>query len=292
MILGKWPLNSVHNTDCLQGLKGLPDDCIDIAVTSPPYWGQRGDVGIGSEEDPRDYIANLTNILLELMRTLKPTGVLWLNIADSYNTPINWKEEDHKYSSLGINGNGLNPSNSAYTKNRGNRRAFVSQDARWLQYGNLLGLPYRIVLNLCHFGMYFRGEIIWTKKKAMPEGRCRRPHRKHESIYIIAKSEKHSFRTLPPVSSVWELRPDANRTPHTSTFPLDLPLSCIKASGVEGGIVLDPFMGSGTTGVAAGMLNFDYIGFEINRENACIAQNRIGVAKSTHQNCLLSIDEI
>lgn len=126
----------------------------------------------------------------------------------------------------------------------------------------------------------------------MPEGRCRRPHRKHESIYIIAKSEKHSFRTVPPVSSVWELRPDANRTPHTSTLPLDLPLSCIKASGVETGIVLDPFMGSGTTGVAAGMLNFDYIGFEINQENACIAQNRIEVAKSTHQNCLLPIDEI
>ena len=276
-------LNQIYNVDCAQGLKWLPNDSVDLAITSPPYWGQRGDSGIGSEADPRDYVSNLSNILLEVMRTLKPTGLLWLNIADSYNTPINWSEKDHKYSTLGIEKAGLNPSNSAYTKKRGNRKAFIDQDARWLQYGNLLALPYRIILDLCHFGMLFRGEVIWSKRKAMPEGRCRRPHRKHESIYIIAKSEQHSFRTIPPVPSVWDLQPDANKTPHTSTFPLDLPKTCIQASGIKGGLILDPFMGSGTTAVAANLLGFDYMGFEISETNTNIARQRVAEAAKSRQ---------
>lgn len=279
MLIGAWQLNQIHQTDCLQGLAGLPDDCIDLAITSPPYWGQRGDAGIGTEPDPREYVSNLTHILLEVLRVLRPTGTLWLNLGDAYNTPINWREADHKYSTLGAEGNGLNPTNSAYTKQRSRRRAFIARDTGWLQYGNLLGLPYRIVLNLCDQGIYFRGEVIWAKRKAVPEGRCRRPHRKHEAIYILAKSERHQFRTTPPVPSVWDLRPDANPTPHTSTFPLDLPLTCIKASGLDRGIVLDPFMGSGTTAVAAAMLGFDYLGFELCQRNVTIARERLGQAK-------------
>lgn len=278
--LGQWNLNQIINMDCLEGMKSLPDNCIDIAITSPPYWGQRGDEGVGSEADPRDYINNLTTIFLELMRIIKPSGLFWLNMGDSYNTPINWKLDDRKYSTLGADKKGLNENNSAYTKNRGSRRAFIRKDVGWLKYGNLLALPYRLILNLCDHGMYFRGEVIWAKKKAMPEGCCRRPHRKHESIYIIAKSDSHLFATKPPVSSVWELQQDTNKTPHTSTFPLSLPVNCIRASGIESGIVLDPFMGSGTTGVAAKMLGFDYIGFEINSDNTAIAEKRINL---THQ---------
>lgn len=274
-MLGKWKLNTVHNADCLEGLRQLPDDCIDITVTSPPYWGQRGDEGVGLEEDPREYVKNLTEIFVEVMRVTKPHGLLWLNIGDAYNTPINWRYEDYKYSTLGSEGNGLAKDNSAYTKKRGGRRAFIEKEAGWLQYGNLLALPYRIIINLCDQGFHFRGEVIWAKRKAMPEGRCRRPHRKHESIYIIAKSERHSFRKKPPVPSVWDLQAEANRTIHTSTFPTELPITCIRASGLDAGVVLDPFIGSGTTGIAAKALGFDFIGFELNKKYAEIANNRI-----------------
>lgn len=267
--------NIIKNLDCLEGLKGLPNDSVDICVTSPPYWGQRGDEGIGTEPDPRDYIKNLSKILLEVMRVLKPTGVLWLNIGDSYNTPINWTFEDHVHSTLGADKSGLSPTNSAYTKNRGSRRAFIEKKSGWLQYGNLLMIPNRVVIELCNAGNFFRGEVIWSKRKAMPEGRCRRPHRKHEGIYLISKSEQHSFRVTPPVPSVWDIVPDGNRTPHTSTFPIDLPFKCIQASGITGGLVLDPFMGSGTTAVAASLLGFDYIGFELNPENVKIAEKRL-----------------
>lgn len=268
-------LNSIYNLSCLDGLGKLETDSVDICVTSPPYWGQRGDDGIGTEADPRDYVKNLSAILIEVMRVLKPSGLLWLNIGDSYNTPINWLFEDHVHSTLGADKKGLAITNSAYTKNRGSRRAFIDKKIEWLQYGNLLMLPNRVVMSLCDAGNLYRGEVIWAKRKAMPEGRCRRPHRKHECIYIIAKSERHVFRVTPPVPSVWDVKPDMNRTSHTSTFPLDLPIKCIQASGIETGVVLDPFMGSGTTGLAAKLLGFDYIGFELNKENTKTALERI-----------------
>jgi DNA modification methylase len=270
----------VHNTDCLTGLTQLGSDSIDVCVTSPPYWGQRGDDGIGTEADPREYVANLTRILKEVMRVLKPSGLLWLNLGDSYNTPINWSFEDHIHSTLGADKQGLAPTNSAYTKNRGNRRAFVEKSVGWLQYGNLLMLPSRVVMALCDDGFLFRGEVIWAKRKAMPEGRCRRPHRKHEGIYVIAKSERHLFQVSPPVPSVWDIKPDMNRTTHTSTFPIDLPRKCISASGIDSGIVLDPFTGSGTTGVAAKQLGFSFVGFELNSGNAAIANQRIAETPS------------
>jgi DNA modification methylase len=268
-------LNRVHNMDCLAGLKALEPNSVDVCVTSPPYWGQRGDAGIGTEADPRDYVANLSAILIEVMRVLKPSGVLWLNLGDSYNTPINWSFEDHVHSTLGADKKGLPATNSAYTKNRGSRRAFIDKEAGWLKYGNLLMLPNRIVMRLCDSGNLYRGEVIWAKRKAMPEGRCRRPHRKHEGIYLIAKSEQHQFRVTPPVPSVWDVQADVNKTPHTSTFPLDLPIKCIQASGIAHGTILDPFMGSGTTGLAARLLGFDFIGFELDPANAQIATDRI-----------------
>jgi DNA modification methylase len=272
--VGPWALNRTHNEDCLIGLKQIPDDTLDVVVTSPPYWGQRGSKGLGSESDPRDYVRNLIIILAEALRCLKPSGTLWLNIGDSYNTPINWREEDHNYSSLGKDGNGLPPTNSAYTKNRGRRRAFIDKEIGWLKYGNLLAVPYRVVLGLTDLGFLFRGEVIWEKSRPLPEGICRRPHRRHEGIYIFAREERHNFRVKPPVGSVWKLVQSPNLLPHCSTFPLDLPLQCISAASVEGrGLIFDPFMGSGTTARAAQMTDHDYLGFELDPEMCKIANH-------------------
>ena len=274
--LGSWDLNTVHNVDCLVGLKGIPSDSFDVVITSPPYWGQRESPGLGVEADPRDYIQALTEILAETMRCLKPSGTLWLNIGDSYNTSINWREGDHTYSSLGKDGAGLPATNSAYTKKRGRRRAFLDKDAGWLKYGNLLGIPYRVVVGLTDLGFLFRGEVIWEKTRPLPEGVCRRPHRQHEGIYIFAKSERHLFRARPPVGSIWRLTQTPNLMPHYSTFPLDLPTRCIEASGLEGqGVIFDPFMGTGTTGKAALVFGHSFLGFELETEICALANHYI-----------------
>ncbi len=269
---------SVYEGDCLDLIPRLPDVSVDVVVTSPPYWGQRESLLNGTEEDPREYIAFLQAVFAALLPKLKTHGIVWINLGDAYNTPVNWGTKDYKYSTLGADRNGFGPENSAYTKPRFKRKAFVDKTTGWLQYGNLLMLPQRLLMSLTESGYMYRGEVIWAKKNPMPEGRCRRPHRKHESIYLLARHERHSFRTNPPVSSVWEF---ANENiaglQHRSRFPVELPRRCIEAYGQSGQdvVVLDPFSGSGSTGLAALQLGCTYIGFEIDPEQVAESRKRL-----------------
>ena len=273
----------VFTGDCLDLIPKLPDASIDVIVTSPPYWGQRslgGGLGNGTEENPREYLAFLEAVFAALLPKLKRHGIAWLNLGDAYNTPVNWGAKDYKYSSLGADRNGFSPDNAAYTKPRFKRRAFVDKTTGWLQYGNLLMLPQRLLIALAESGYLYRGEVIWAKKNPMPEGRCRRPHRKHEPIYLLAKDEQHFFRTAPPVPSIWEF---ANEhiagLQHRSRFPIELPKRCIEAYGQSGSdvVVLDPFSGSGSTGIAALRLGCTYIGFEIDPEQVEESGRRISL---------------
>lgn len=276
--LGRFPLNAVTVGDCSELIKELPDNSIDVLVTSPPYWGQRLSAGTGVEDDPRDYLKSLVDIFADFLPKLKPEGLVWINIGDAYNTPVNWRLDDRAYSSLGPDKSGLNPENSAYTKPRAKRKAFIEKGTPWLQYGNLLALPYRLLIALCDEGYLARGEVIWRKRNPMPEGRCRRPHRQHEPIYLLAKQEDHSFRVAPPVGSVWEFGNEKiDGLAHFSRFPEELPRRCIEAYGKTGEdvVVFDPFSGSGTTGVAAVKLGCSYIGFEIDPEQAAASNERI-----------------
>ncbi len=278
MMIGPFQTNMVHEGDCLELIPRLPDESIDVVVTSPPYWGQRHSNGTGVEEDPRDYLAFLMSVFSRLLPKLKQDGIIWINIGDAYDTPVNWREDDRQFSTLGADKNGLPAHNSAYTKPRMKRRAFIEKEAGWLQYGNLLALPYRLVLGLTDAGYLYRGEVIWRKKNPMPEGRCRRPHRYHEPIYLLTKSERHNFRVAPPVKSVWEFANEKiEGVKHFSRFPEELPFRCIDAYGIFGKevMVLDPFSGSGTTGMAALHLGCSYIGFEIEAEQVAASNRRL-----------------
>ena len=107
--------SKVLHGDCLELIPRLPDASVDIVVTSPPYWGQRESLLNGTEEDPRDYISFLQAVFTAILPKLKLSGIVWLNLGDSYNTPINWGAKDHKYSSLGADQKGFGPDNAAYT---------------------------------------------------------------------------------------------------------------------------------------------------------------------------------
>lgn len=289
--LGPFPLDAVTEGDCRECIAQLPDESIDVAVTSPPYWGQRLSRGHGNEEDPRSYVVALAEIFELLLPKLRPDGLLWINIGDAYNTPVNWRESDRAYSTLGADREGLNAENSAYVKPRAKRRAFIDSTAPWLRYGNLLALPYRLVIALSDAGYLFRGEVIWRKKNPMPEGRCRRPHRQHEPIYLFAREERHSFRISPPVGSVWEFSNEKVRgLAHYSRFPEELPRRCIEAARQDDAeiVVLDPFSGSGTTGVAAIKLGCSYIGFEIDPQHVAASNRRLEDTARDRVNLLAS----
>jgi DNA modification methylase len=276
--IGNFTKNTVVQGDCLELIKQLPDKSIDVMVTSPPYWGQRTSMGSGVEDDPRDFVKFLVTTFTELLPKLKDEGIIWINLGDAYDTPVNWKEEDYIHSTLGADKMGLAATNSAYVKPRAKRKAFIDKNVPWLRYGNLLGLTYRMVIGLCDNGYLFRGEVIWKKQNPMPEGRCRRPHRYHESIYLLAKNQDHSFQVSPPVKSVWEFPNEHIKgTKHYSRFPLELPSRCIQAYGKSGEdiIILDPYSGSGTTGLAAMKLGCSYIGFEIDPEQVVASNERL-----------------
>jgi DNA modification methylase len=276
--IGPFERNLVTKGDCSQLISVLPDNSIDVLVTSPPYWGQRTSSGTGVEDDPRHYLQSLVQIFASFLPKLKDDGIVWINIDDAYNTPVNWRLDDHAYSSLGPDRSGLNPENSAYTKPRAKRKAFLDKDQAWLRYGNLLALPQRLALELCDSGFLFRGEVVWRKRNPMPEGRCRRPHRQHELIYLFAKSENHAFRVNPPVGSVWEFGNEKIDGPaHFSRYPEELPRKCIEAYGKSGPevVVFDPFSGSGTTGLAAIKLGCSYLGFEIDDLQVSASNARI-----------------
>jgi DNA modification methylase len=277
--IGPFEANSVTAGDCLNLIPLLPDESIDILVTSPPYWGQRLSQGTGTEDNPLDYLKFLEKVFVSFLPKLKKQGIVWINLGDAYNTPVNWRLEDKQYSSLGADKTGLSDNNTAYTKPRASRKAFIDKSNPWLQYGNLLALPNRLVISLSDQGYLYRGEVIWRKKNAMPEGRCRRPHRQHEPVYLLARDEGHSFRTVPPVSSVWEFPNEKIDGPvHFSRFPEELPRRCIEAYGKLGRdiVVFDPFSGSGTTGIAALKLNCSYLGFEIDPVHVIASNERLG----------------
>lgn len=289
MHLGIYEPNRVAEGNCLTLIEALPDNSVDILVTSPPYWGQRHSHGTGVEADPRDYLDFLERVFLFAIPKIKPQGIMWINLGDAFNTPVNWRAEDRQYSTLGADQNGLGENNSAYTKPRAKRKAFIDADASWLKYGNLLALPNRLVIGLSEKGYLYRGEVIWRKRNAMPEGRCRRPHRQHECIYLLSKNEAHSFRVKPPVTSVWEFSNEKiNGKAHFSRFPEELPRRCIEAYGQTGTevVVMDPFSGSGTTGIAAIQLGCTYIGFEIDPEQVVASNERLQEIEATSQNAI------
>lgn len=268
--------SAVYEGDCLELIPELPPESVDVVVTSPPYWGQRVSLGGGVEADPRDYLAFLESVFVAILPKLKRIGILWLNMGDCYNTPVNWTmETSYRYTTL------ANPmDNSAYTKPRHRRKAFLKRGVPWLRYGNLMMLPHRLVTRLVDAGYIYRGEIIWRKRNPMPEGRCRRPHRQHEPIFLLARDEKHSFRVAPPVPSVWEFANENIGMKHEARFPLALPRECISAYGQDGDgvVVLDPFSGSGTTGKAALELGCAYVGFEIDPGHVASSRRWLGLA--------------
>lgn len=222
-------INVVRNMDCLDGLASLPDGVIDVIVTSPPYFvagvAPPGEIGISVGQSPAEYVAALSERLRKALRTLKLTGVMFLNLSDG---------------------------------------------REWLR------LPSRIVTDLCEkAGTVFLGEIIWPKDTIAFTG-ARSVGRAHDSIFVLAKGSGHLFN--PRTSSVWRL-PGVDDL----HFPEELVRRCFTASGLRTGLVLDPFMGTGTTGVVAVQEGWDFLGFELNPERCALAADRIEHARQDRQ---------
>lgn len=169
----------LYNCDVMDGLRGLPNDSVDLIVTSPPYWGLRDygvDGQIGLETDFQTFLSKLVAIFTECHRVLKPSGNLYVNMGDSY------------YGSS----KGQTSQGNADPK-RATKGMKLSKCKFFLPAKNLIGQPWRLAFALQDNGWILREDIIWAKGNPMPESVTDRCTRAHEYIFHFTKSPKYYY---------------------------------------------------------------------------------------------------
>jgi DNA modification methylase len=290
----------LYQGDAHEVLRELPSESVDTVVTSPPYYRLR-DYGvegqIGLEDTLRVYISVLTAVFLEVLRVLKPTGSLWLVIDDSYAGGGNYRGT-HSEQTL-----------TAKQRSNGGARG-VSQALGGiveLPPKNLCLIPHQLVLSLQESGWWVREEIIWHKPNPMVESARDRCTRAHEFIFHLTKRPSYFWNWLAAqepaawerwgeqtnakgywpgstearetrnMRDVWSF-PTANYPEtHFATFPPELVARCLSLTTPSyGGVVLDPFMGSGTVAVVGRQLGHKVVGIELSPAYCELIAQRTG----------------
>ena len=295
----------------------LPDGIVDMCVTSPPYYGLR-DYGIngqiGLEKTPDEYISRLIDVFHEVHRVLKTNGTLWIVIGDSY-------------CGTGSKGNYRDPINN---KGRNGQSKSVTAKLAGYKPKDLIGIPWMLAFALRADGWFLRQDIIWHKPNCTPENITDRCTKAHEYIFLFSKSPSYYFDNdaikEPAVSTnnrqrdrknarlnkvpgrtfmggltkndytkrnkrdVWTIPTRPYNGAHFAVFPADLIRPCILAGSRQHEIVIDPFLGSGTTAEVCIEENRDYLGIEINPEYVRLANERIARVKAKPYQLELAIN--
>lgn len=287
--------------DAVEQLALLGDESVNCIVTSPPYWSLRDygvDGQIGLEPTFAEFLDRLLAVFRECHRVLRNDGTMWVNMGDSYAGSGN---------SGGAWG-GLQQTNRGST-GKANLRNIVTDG---IPPKSLIGQPWRLAFALQDAGWIIRSDIIWSKPNPMPESVRDRPTKAHEYIFLLtksatywydadaikteAKSDKQRGHSRSHAGfndrwdlmtkeeqtanganarTVWEIATKPYSEAHFATFPPEIPRRCIKAGCPAGGVVLDPFVGSGTTLQVATELGCNSIGIDLNEKNVGLIEKRL-----------------
>jgi len=301
------PINEIICGDALEVLKTFPDESIDCVVTSPPYWGLR-DYGVegqlGLEKTPEEYVAKMVEVFREIKRVLKKEGVMFLNLGDSYAAGGNGggtEKQDSNRGTLALKGKvkkappGLKPKDLVGIPWR---VAFALQADGWyLRQDIIWAKPNPMpesVTDRCtksheyifllskNQKYYFDNEAI-MEDTAEPysEKRTKRPATSHGKEPTPSGSSNNlTYNKIRPNSkrnkrSVWTIATKPYKEAHFATFPKDLIIPMVKAGCPKGRLVLDPFMGSGTTAYVARSLGRNFIGIELSSAYISLAKKRL-----------------
>ena len=263
--------------NALEKLRGLPSEHVQCVVTSPPYWGLRdydNEEQLGQEDTPEEFVFNLTEIFEEFKRVLRDDGTMWINIGDTY---------------FGAKGGAWYGENSIANHETGYQYRIKKKAPPkhpYLKIKDLVGVPWKFAIEMQKRGWYLRQDIIWHKPVPMPESVNDRLQKSHEHIFLFSKKKNYYFDAMaiakPSIDNdrlvrlqdVWKIPTSNYQGAHFAVFPQKLPELCIKAGTKKGDIVLDPFMGSGTTAYVAQRLSRKWIGIELNPEYAKIIKER------------------
>jgi DNA modification methylase len=248
------------------------------------------------ESEVGDYVRNLVDVFALVRSLLCEDGTLWLNLGDSYS------------------GSGKGPSKSLNGEQHHLEAKHSKIVPDGLKPKDLIGIPWRVAFALQADGWYLRQDIIWHKPNPMPESVQDRCTKNHEYIFLMSKKSKYYFDNeaikepvkqdwgtrdrsdgkyhnegsgLQPHSgleksydmankrSVWTVTTKPFHGAHFAVFPPDLIEPCVLAGSRPKDIVLDPFMGSGTTAAVAQRLNRLYLGCELNTDYEVLQKDRL-----------------
>ena len=307
-------MNIIEFGDCRKIMRKWKEQGIkaQTCVTSPPYYGLRDyghDGQIGLEETPSAYIEAMVEVFKCVWDVLEDDGTLWLNIGDSYSS-----HKDCKSIPQSLAKNTPKENAYAIDIGKSRVRDSKMLKSQGLKNKDLIGIPWMLAFALRADGWYLRQDIIWHKPNPMPESVRDRCTKAHEYIFLLSKSDKYFYDNeaikypvkedwgtrnrsdgkyhkkgtgLQPHSglensysvankrSVWSVTTKPYKGAHFATFPPDLIEPCILAGSKINDIVLDPFMGSGTTAQVALQNGRQYLGCELNKEYEQLQIDRI-----------------
>lgn len=275
-------LNKIYNTDALSGLKQLPDNSIDCVVTSPPYfqmrdygianveWGDGWSGQLGQEPTRELFVAHLIEIFNECQRVLKPSGTLWVNLADSYKNKT-LCNIPNKFADEMIN-------SGWYLRNEiiWHKPSCIPSAAKDRFCNNFEKLFFFTKSAKYDFNQQFEPYAKSTLKRyEYPMS----GNGKNEVYKDISGAPCDKIMKANPngrnMRTVWTIPFEGSKEGHFAMFPSKLIEIPILAGSPEGGIVLDPFMGGGTTAIVTKRTGRNYIGFELNPEYIDIALRRV-----------------
>lgn len=174
---------TTHIGDSREILSQLPAESVQAICTSPPYYALRrytdGDAReIGGEETPDAYISALVEVFRAARRVLRPDGVLWLNLGDSYAADDKW-------------GGASGGKNYTSADDAGAFRR--ERRSTGLKTKDLIGIPWAVAFALRADGWYLRSALPWMKRNAMPESVRDRPTVAHEYVFLLTKAERYYY---------------------------------------------------------------------------------------------------
>ncbi len=306
-------LNKCHFGDCLQVLQRMPDGIVNTCVTSPPYFGLRdyGHTGqIGLEPTPGEFIAKLVTVFREVRRVLHNNGTLWVNMGDSYagNHGSGSVSPGAKQSSnsgsltdaarsprkIGLKSKDLIgvPWMLAFALRADGW--YLRQDIIWAKPNPMPeSVTDRCTKSHEYIFLLSKSPIYYCDMEAVKEAIAESTasdSRLAQEGYDVARPERgfpgqasRGSGLLVPKGeptkrnkrSVWTVSTKPYKGAHFATFPADLIEPCILAGAPAGGVVLDPFFGSGTTGQVAQALGRKFIGIELNTDYKALQDERL-----------------
>ena len=307
--------NKVFCGDAAEILKSLPQGSANMCVTSPPYYGLHDygmEEQIGTEQTPQEYVDRLTKVFDEVYRVLMDDGTLWLNIGDSYAGSGKGKgllrEDNAKDRPIYDKGSKVFSMPNRWENIKSKDLigipwilAFALRERGWYLRSDIIwhkinALPeavkdrpakcYEHIFLLAKSPKYyFDYEAIQQPIKAVTEARYTRGRSGKAKYSISPLGQKIDMdmqaitdekRKMRRCKDVWEMSTNSYRMDeHFAMFPERLIEPCILAGSKEGGVVLDPFFGSGTTGAVAKRLGRSYIGIDLNPHYIEKAEKRI-----------------